>query len=75
MIAYLKAGALKIKGLRGVLEGMVESTQKIKATKMDFTSPQKYTKYIKIWTLVRLKIRKGRELGGNHSMWWPPADL
>ena len=39
MIAYLKAGALKIKGLRGVLEGMVESTQKIKTTKMDFTSP------------------------------------
>ena len=32
---------------------------------MDFKSPQKYTKYTKAWTLVRLKIPKGRELGVN----------
>ena len=36
MIAYLNAGAL---------EGIVGSTQKIIATKMDFKSHKKYTKY------------------------------
>ena len=29
---------------------------------------KKYTKFTKIQTSARLKIRKGREPGGNHSM-------
>ena len=36
--------------------------------KMDLGPIKKYTKSHKIWTPVRLKIRKGRELGGNHDM-------
>ena len=36
-------------------------------------SNKKYTKSHQIWTPVRLKIRKGRELGGNHDMWWPTS--
>ena len=50
----------------GVLEGIEESTKKKK--KKGLRSNKKYTKSHKIWTPVRLKIRKGRELGGNHDM-------
>ena len=60
----------------GVLEGIEESIQKKKPTKMDLTPTKKYTKsYKKFGLLLGLKIRKGMELGGNHDMWWPPVDL
>ena len=44
------------RGHRGV------QTQKT-ATKMDLDPTKKYTKSHKTWTPVRLKIRKGMELG------------
>ena len=60
----------------GVLEGIEESTQKnTKTTKMDLDPTKNSQNHIKTWTPVRLKIRKGMELGGNHDMWWPPGDL
>ena len=57
----------------GVLEGIESIPQKNKTTKMDLGPTKKYTKSYKIWTPARLKIRKGRELGGNHDMWWPTS--
>ena len=44
------------------------SPPKNKNNKNGLRSNKKYTKSHKIWTHVRLKIRKGRELGGNHDM-------
>ena len=58
----------------GVLEGIEESTHK-KTTKMDLDPKKPPQNHIKTWTPVRLKIRKGMEIGGNHDMWWPPVDL
>ena len=37
-------------------------------TKKGLRSNKKYTKSQKTWTPVRLKIRKGMELGGIHDM-------
>ena len=60
----------------GVLEGIEESTQKNQnKTKMDLAPIKNTQNHKKLWTPVRLKIRKGMELGGNHDMWWPPVDL
>ena len=46
----------------------MQSAKKIKTIRKLDLCPKKYTKITKIQTSARLKIRKGREPGGNHSM-------
>ena len=57
----------------GALEGIEESTKKNPNNKKWTSVQQKNVQTYKIWTPARLKIRKGRELGGNHDMWWPTS--
>ena len=48
----------------GVLEGIEESIQKTKTTKMDLNPTKKYTKSHKTWTPVRFKNPQGNETRG-----------
>ena len=61
----------------GALEGIEESIKNFQTTKNALPSSKKIYKTYKIRTPTRFKIRKGRELGGNHDMTCddPPADL
>ena len=64
MIVYLKAGALRINGCFREHRGVHKKNK----NKNGLRSHKKYTKSHKNWTTARLKIHKGKELGGNHDM-------
>ena len=54
--------------INGCFRGHRGVHPKIKTIKMDLGPIKDIKKSHKIWTPARLKIRKGRELGGNHDM-------